>query len=266
MAVERGNMSFLQHLEVLRWHLVRSVAAIFTFAIIAFVAKSFVFDSIILAPKNPDFPTYSFFCEVSKLLGMDKALCIEDTPFTLLNVSMAGQFSTHMWVSLVAGFILAFPYVLWEIWRFIKPGLKSKEQKYTRGVVFFSSLLFMLGVLFGYYVIAPLSVNFLGTYQVSADVPNNITLGSFISTVTTATLASGIVFELPMVVYFLSKIGLLSPVTMRKYRKHSIIGVVLLSAIITPPDVFSQILVSLPLMILYEVSIKISGAVIKNKK
>ena len=179
---------------------------------------------------------------------------------------MSGQFSTHVTTSIFAGFVVAFPYVFWEFWRFIRPALHVNESTMARGIVFFSSLLFLLGVLFGYYVIAPLSVNFLGSYQVSSTVANQITLSSFISTVTTVSFANGIIFELPILVYFLTKIGLLTPEFMRVYRKHAIVVILILAAVITPPDVTSQILVSLPLIVLYEISIKISARVIKNQK
>ena len=175
-----------------------------------------------------------------------------------MNISMAGQFSTHITTSIFAGFIVAFPYVFWEFWRFISPALYDSETKIARGVVFFSSVLFLFGVLFGYYVIAPLSVNFLGSYQISNTVANQISLTSFISTVTTVSLANGIIFELPILVYFLTKIGLLTPEFMRIYRKHAMIIILILSAIITPPDISSQILVSFPLIILYEFSIVLS--------
>lgn len=263
---EGAEMGFLDHLEILRWHLIRSAAVVMGLAIVAFAAKNIVFDVIIFGPKNADFVTYRMFCNLSQALGLDDALCMTELPFTLQNIDMAGQFTTHIWVSLVAGFIVGFPYVLWEVWRFIKPGLKKSESRYARGVVFFSSLLFMAGVSFGYFMIAPLSVNFLGSYTVSQQVANEINLGSFISTVTTVTLATGIIFELPILVYFFTKLGLLTPAMMKTYRRHAIVVTVILSAIITPPDIASQVLVSLPLLILYEISIFISARVIRNQK
>ena len=262
---EEAEMSFLDHLEVFRWHLIRAVVAILFFSVIAFIFKDIIFDTILLGPKNPDFPTYLALCNISQFLGMGDALCLKDSPFSLMNINMSGQFSTHITTSVFAGFIIAFPYVFWEFWHFISPALYSSETKLARGVVFFSSLLFLLGILFGYYVIAPLSINFLGSYQVSSLVANQINLSSFISTVTTVCLANGIIFELPILVYFLTKIGLLTPEFMRIYRKHAMIVVLILSAIITPPDISSQILVSFPLIILYEFSIKISARVIKNQ-
>lgn len=259
-------MSFLQHLEELRWHLVRSSAAIFVFALIAFFNKEFIFDKLILAPKNADFPTYRFLCWIGEKLHLDESICIKDLSFTLINIDMSGQFSTHMSVSLYAGIVLAFPYVIWELWRFIKPGLHNHERKYANGIVFFTSLLFFLGVLFGYYVITPMSVNFLGTYQVSSLVTNQISLGSFISTVTTLTLMTGVVFELPILVYFLTKIGVLTPDFMRHYRRHAIVVLLIIAAIITPPDVTSQILVTIPLLALYEISIFVSAYVLKKQE
>tara|TARA_B100000959_G_scaffold166121_1_gene173956 strand:+ start:1199 stop:2032 length:834 start_codon:yes stop_codon:yes gene_type:complete len=262
----KEEMSFLEHLEVFRWHLVRSVVVILSFAILAFIFKGVVFDGILLAPKNPDFPTYRILCFFSKKLGMGDALCMDELPFILMNINMSGQFSAHIMTSIIAGFVVAFPYVFWEIWRFIAPALYEKESSVARGVVFFSSTLFLFGVVFGYYVVSPLSVHFLGSYQVSSSVANQISLNSFISTVSTVCLANGIIFELPILVYFLTKVGLITPDFMRTYRKHALVLTLIFSAIITPPDVASQVLVALPLMILYEISIKISARVLRKQK
>ncbi|MFM1875837.1 MAG: twin-arginine translocase subunit TatC [Bacteroidota bacterium] len=257
--MEKGEMSFLEHLEVLRWHLVRAVSAIFIVAVVAFIAKDFVFDTLLLGPKRGDFWTYRMLCKYLDLL------CMEEMPFDLINISMAGQFTTHIVVSIIAGFVVAFPYVVFEMWRFIKPGLYSTERKYARGMVFYVSLLFILGVLFGYYFIAPLSVNFLGTYQVSETIRNQIDLNSYFSTIATLVLASGVVFELPILIYFLTKIGMVTPASLRQYRRHAVVGILILAAVITPPDVSSQILVFFPLMFLYEVSIWVSALVIRNE-
>lgn len=265
MRNEDQEMSFLDHLEIFRWHLIRSAIAILFFAIIAFIFKSVVFDVILLGPKNHNFPTYKLLCAISQHLGFQDALCLKESPFSLMNISMSGQFSTHITTSVFAGFIVAFPYVFWEFWSFIRPAFHANETKMARGIVFFSSVLFLCGILFGYYIIAPLSVNFLGSYQVSSTVANQISLTSFIATVTTVSFLNGIIFELPVLVYFLTKIGLLTPEFMRAYRKHAMVVTLILSAIITPPDITSQILVSLPLVVLYEISIKISKRVIKNQ-
>ena len=262
---EKAEMSFLDHLEALRWHLMRAVIAVLTLAIVLFFYREIVFDHFLFAPKHPDFWTYRMLCLLSDYLQMGDALCIKELPFELINTELSGQFTMHIWVSFVAGFILAAPYVLWEIWRFIKPALHEKERKYSKGVVFFSSLLFFSGVLFGYYVIVPLSINFLGSYQVSADVKNMIAMDSFVSTVTTITFASGIVFELPIVIYFLTQIGLMTPQFMRTYRKHAMVIILIVAAVITPsPDVTSQLLVAFPLYMLYELSIFVSMYVVKK--
>lgn len=263
---EEGKMSFLDHLEILRWHLIRIVISLFVFATLAFFFKGFVFDTLVLAPIYNDFATYQLFCKLSHLLQMGDKLCFDSITFNVINLTMAGQFTMHIIVSIVAGIIAAFPYILYEVWRFIKPALRKGEQNYAKGLVFWGSFLFLSGVAFGYYLITPLSVQFLGGYSVSDLIQNQISLRSYISTVTTITLSCGLVFQLPIVVYFLSRLGFVTPKLMKTYRRHAIIAVLLLSAIITPPDISSQVLVSLPLLLLYEISIVISRFVEKRNK
>lgn len=261
---EEKEMSFLDHLEVLRWHLIRSTLAVIIVGVAAFMAKDFIFDTILFGPKNADFPTYQFFCNLSKSLGLDEAFC-EGPDFRIQSRQMAGQFSAHIWTSIWAGFILAFPYILWEVWRFISPGLYEKERKNSRGFILIASLLFFIGVLFGYYVISPLSINFLANYHVSEEVFNDIDLASYISTIRSSVIACGLIFELPIIMYFLTKIGLVTPEFLIKYRKISIVIVLILSAVITPPDITSQIIVSIPILLLYEFSIYISKFVLKRE-
>jgi len=255
---EDDGMSFLDHLEALRWHLIRAFSSVIILAIIAFLFSRQLFDKVLLAPKTADFFTNKIFCEFGNYIGAE-SLCINTKPFQIISIKMAGQFSSDIMVSVIAGFIIAFPYVFWEIWAFIKPAFYENEKKNARGAVITSSLLFMIGVLFGYYIITPLSVHFLGSYNVSNQVINQIGLDSYISTIASITLASGVIFELPIVIYFLSKVGLVTPAFLKKYRRHAIVLIVIVAAVITPPDVFSQILVSLPLILLYEVGIKISA-------
>jgi sec-independent protein translocase protein TatC len=264
--MEQGEMSFLEHLEVLRWHLVRSVSAIVIAGIGAFLFKGFVFDTVLLGPMKPDFWTYRMMCSASQRFGLSDLLCLGEMNFQLINISMAGQFTVHIFVSLIAGLVIAFPYVVFELWRFIRPGLYSHERKYANGMVFYTSALFIMGVLFGYYIIAPLSVNFLGNYQVSEMVINTIDLNSYFSTLSTLVLASGLVFELPILIYFLTKIGIVTPDWLRTYRRHSVVVILIVAAVITPPDVASQILVAIPLQVLYEVSIHVSAAVLRNNR
>jgi len=258
-------MSFLEHLEVLRWHLVRASIVVMIFTILIFVFPTFVFDEIILAQKRSDFWTYELFCKISHWLGKGDTLCMGDINFDLINIEMSGQFSMHIMVSIIGGLIVSFPYLLFEIWRFIAPALAEKERKYAQRLIFAGSILFSMGILFGYYLISPFSVQFLGNYQVSELVKNQISLSSFISTVTTVTLACGLVFQLPLIIYFLSKVGIVTPEFMRKYRKHAIVVTLIVSAILTPPDVMSQILMTIPLLILYEFSIFVSKRVVNSK-
>jgi sec-independent protein translocase protein TatC len=268
---EESAMSFLDHLEVLRWHLIRAVSSAFIFMILAFINRDFIFTDIILKPKNPEFFTNRLFKTMGEWLhahlGISAdVIAINNQPLSIVNIDMAGQFTSHIKISIVAGLVVASPYIIWEIWRFIKPALHSKERKYASGAVFYISTLFILGILFGYYLIAPLSIHFLSSYVVSSEVLNTIKLNSYIGTITSVTFASGIIFELPMVVLFLSKVGLMSPGFMRKYRRHAYVILLIVAAIITPPDVFSQILVCIPLIILYEISVFISRSVERSRK
>ena len=236
MAENSNEMSFLDHLEELRWHLIRSTLAIVIIASVAFIAKDFIFDTILFGPKKIDFFTYELFCNLSKSLGQGNSLCIDEMPFRIQSRTMSGQFSAHLWTSLTAGFIIAFPYILFEFWRFISPGLHESERKNARGFIFIASILFFIGVLFGYYIVTPLSINFLGNYTVSSEVFNDFDLSSYISLLRASVLSSGLIFELPILMYFLTKVGLVTPNFLKTNRKFAIVIVLILSAVITPPD------------------------------
>ncbi|QXP52114.1 twin-arginine translocase subunit TatC [Cellulophaga sp. HaHa_2_95] len=259
------DMSFLDHLEELRWHLIRSTLAVLIVASVAFAFSRYIFDWVIFAPSKMNFATYEFFCNIAKFFNFTSDFCAEELPFTIQSRTMAGQFSADIWTAIWAGIIIAFPYILFEMWKFISPGLYEKERKNSRGFIFIASFLFFLGVLFGYYIVAPLSINFLGTYSVSDVVKNEFDLSSYISTLRSSVIACGIIFELPIIIYFLTKIGLVTPEILKKYRKIALVVVLILSAVITPPDVASQIVVSIPIIILYQVSIYISGYVIRKE-
>ena len=258
------EMSFLEHLEELRWHLVRASAAIVIGAVLCFIEAEFILDKILFAPKNAAFITNRAFAWVAQKFNSPD-LAINNLPFNVINTDMAGQFTTNLSIAMIGGIILAIPYIFWEFWRFIKPALYEKERKHATGAVFYSTLLFMLGVFFGYYLIVPLSTHFFGSYRVSAEVPNLINLNSYISAVTTVMLGSGIVFELPIIIYFLSKVGLISSGFLMTYRKHAYVLLLLLAAIITPPDVFSMLLVSGPLILLYELGVFLSKRIEKKR-
>jgi sec-independent protein translocase protein TatC len=249
---EQKEMTIIDHLNDLRKFLFRSALGVMAGAAIIAVKIQWVYDNIIFAPKNPDFITYRFFCQISE------PLCIDSIPINIINRQMAGQFSAHIWTSIVFGIIIAFPYILYELWKFIKPALYEQEKKYGLVFIFTTSFLFILGILFGYYVITPLSVNFLGNYFVTGEIENNIDLSSYNSLVRTTVLANGIIFELPVIIYFLAKMGIVDAAFLRNNRKYAIVLVLLLAAIITPPDIVSQIIVAIPLSILYELSIFIA--------
>lgn len=259
------NMSFLEHLEDLRWHVIRSLIVIVSAGFICFLMKDFIFDTIIFGPKKMDFPTYKFLCNVATYFGIETTFCGDKFPFIIQNRVMTGQFSAHVMTSIISGFIISFPYVLYEFWKFISPGLLIVEKIRTKTFIFVSSILFFIGVLFGYYIVSPLSINFLGTYQVSNEILNEIDLGSFISLVRSSALGSGIIFQLPIVIYFLTKAGLVTPKILVEYRKYAFVMVLILAALITPPDVASQIIVAIPIVILYQVSIFISRIVVKKQ-
>lgn len=263
---EPQDMSFLEHLEELRWHLIRATLAVVILGTGAFIAKDFIFNTLIFGPKRIDFLTYELFCKFSHMTGNGDSLCIKELPFRIQSRAVSGQFSAHLWTSITAGFILGFPYVLYEFWKFIRPGLLKNERRNARGFIIIASILFFLGVFFGYYIVTPLSINFLGTYQVSDQVFNDFDLDSYVSLLRAATLSSGFIFELPILMYFFTKIGLVTPDFLKNNRKYAIVIVLSISAIITPPDIASQIIVTIPILILYEVSIFISKIVYKRQQ
>lgn len=265
------EMSFLEHLEELRWHIIRSILAIVVMFVVAFFLKNFIFNNIIFAPRNPGFFTNRILCNLGGFLNNHyntqrfTALCINSKPFNLINIQMSGQLTTHFAMAIVAGIILAFPIIIWEFWKFFKPALRANERKNIRGAVLSTSLLFFTGVVFGYYMIFPFSLHFLGTYDISDQIVNQINIRSYIGTLTSIVLASGFIFELPIFAFFLTKIGIITPSFMIEYRRYAIVIIFIIAAIITPPDVFSQTLVAVPLLGLYEISIVISKIVMRNK-
>ena len=260
------EMSFLDHLEDLRWHLIRAVISIVIAGSIAFLLKGFIFDVLLFGPSRGDFFSYDMLCRISTSLGLDAGFCFDEMPFRIQSRTMGGQFSAHVWTSITAGFIIAFPYVIYQFWKFVAPAMHDNERKHAKGFIFISSLLFFIGVVFGYYVVTPLSINFLGKYQVSEAVFNDFDLSSYIGLVRASVLASGLIFELPIVIYFLTRVGVVTPQFLKKYRKYALVIVLILSAIITPPDIVSQIIVAIPVLILYEVSILISKIIYKQEQ
>jgi sec-independent protein translocase protein TatC len=259
------EMSFLDHLEELRWVLVRITIAVVIMAIVVYFISDFLFDVVLFGPTRASFFTYTAFCDLSHYLGFADSICVTEMPFIIQNTEMEGQVNVFVWICLLMGFILSFPYVLWEIWRFISPALYKNEKKNAKVFIFMSSLLFFLGVLFGYYIVIPMSVNFVATFSVSDVVKNQFTLDSYMGMVKTSILASGLFFELPIIIYFLTKLGLVTPIFLRTYRKYAIVIVLIVAAIVTPPDVVSQIIVAIPMLLIFEVSVIIAAIVHKRK-
>lgn len=266
MGKNKNEMSFLDHLEELRWHLIRSFAAIFIIACVVFVYIKTIYDHLLIVHLDGNFVTYKFFCKAFELIGVASDFCALTFETKLVNLNATGQFTMAIWTSLILGLIFAFPYIIYELWRFIVPGLNPKERSKSRWFIFLASLLFFIGLLFSYYVIMPMSSYFFYNFKITDQIKNTISAQSHISLLTNTLLGVSLVFELPLVIYFLSKLGLITPSFLRKYRKHAIVVVLILAAVITPPDVASQIVVAIPILILYEIGIIISKRVEKNYK
>lgn len=259
------EMTFIEHLEELRWHLIRSVAAILVFMIIAWIFKGEVFNKIILAPSRPDFWTYQMLCKLGALSGIE-SLCVDKLNFKLMSREVSGQFMMALTYSAIIGLLFAFPYVFWEVWRFIKPGLKVTEKKAARGAVFYVTSLFFIGVSFGYYIVAPFAINFLVNFQIDPSIENQFDIQSYISVLATLTLACGIAFQLPIAIFVLAKVGIVTPLFLRTYRRHAVVVILIVAAVITPsPDMISQVLVAIPLYVLFELSILVAQRVEKQK-
>lgn len=268
--VEKGidgtEMSFIDHLEELRWHILRSASAVLVFTIIAWIYKDFIFGSVVLGPTKADFWTNRMLCKLADITHLE-GLCFTQASFILQSREVSGQFMMALTQSIIVGVLFSFPYFFWEIWRFIKPGLRGSEKTITRGAVFYVTALFMCGVLFGYYIVAPLAINFLATFKLDESIKNQFSVNSYVSLLAVLTLACGLTFQLPVVAFVLSRVGIINPRLMREYRRYAFVAILIIAAIITPsPDVLSQILVSIPLWILYEISIFVSAYVERAKK
>ena len=268
-----AEMSFFQHLEALRWHLVRSALAILIFAIVAFIYFDEIFANVIMGPTHTNFFTYRMMCNMGHALhNMSSyfnadSFCVKSINVKLINTELAGQFNLQLNSSIMIGLIVGVPYLLYEVWRFIRPALHDKERRAASGFVFYASFLFLLGVLFGYFIITPLSIRFLASYTVSSQIENMYSSDSFISSETMLTLLAGLVFQLPIVIYILANLGIVTPKFMRDKRRYAIVAVLILAAIITPsPDALTMMIVALPLYVLFEFSILVASYVERRNK
>ena len=255
---DQGNMPFLNHLEELRWRLVRAAIAILIVGTVIWFYQETIINVVFLSMAKKEFITFRIMCQFF-------GVCITEIPIKFQSMTVSGQFSYALMMSFLGGIVVTFPYLFYQIWAFVKPGLKFKEKNLARGIVFYVSLLFFLGILFGYYIVAPLSIQFFGSYQMSSKIENIFTVNSYMSTILSTVFYCGLFFLLPVVTYLLTKIGLFDSAFLKKYRKHAIVIILILAAIITPPDVISQIIVSIPILILYEIGIVVSKRVEKQK-
>lgn len=263
--VEEREMSFLEHLEELRWHVVRSLSVLMVLTVTAFFFIQRIYDEIIFAPTRTTFPTFQWLCKLGQVMHSEESLCIKDLHMKIINRTMMGQFTMALVSSFIAAMIVAFPYLVWEIWRFIKPGLHITEKRYSRGAVAAISFMFLTGAAFGYFIMSPLAVYFFSNFQLSSTIDNEFDVSSYVTTIISLILGSGILFQLPIVVYFLSQVGIVTPALLRQFRKHAIVVILVVGAVVTPPDPLSQVLISVPLYFLYEFSIFISGYVARKK-
>lgn len=263
-----AEMSFFDHLDILRKHLLRGLAVVTVLICVAFYFTDFIWHSVIMSPKNADFWTYRMMCKlVQAFPSIGSEFCITDIKAKIINTEMAGQFTLQMNSCIMAGIILGIPYLLFEVWLFIKPALLAEERKSASGFVFFASLLFAIGLMFGYYLICPLSINFLVNYTVDSSIENTFTISSYLSTVMTLTIGSGIIFQLPVVIYILSKLGIMTPKFMRSTRRYAAVLILIVAAVVTPTaDPYTMLIVAFPLFLLYELSIIISARIEKKKQ
>jgi sec-independent protein translocase protein TatC len=262
---DKAEMTFIEHLDALRAHLFRAAVATVIGAVVVAIYNNFIIQRILLGPTRPDFPTYTYLCKLSNYFGFGNKFCMKEIHLDLQSTTLTGQFDVYLDVIVIGGFILAFPYVLWQFWKFIKPALSKNELSNSRGVIFWVSFLFFIGISFGYFVLSPYTVNFFANFSLDDKIKNIPTISSYFNTVLPLTLGCGLAFQMPLILYFLAKIGVVSATSLKKFRKYSILIIVVLTGIITPPDMFSQIICSIPLIILYEVSILVCKRVEKNE-
>jgi sec-independent protein translocase protein TatC len=265
-ASENSEMTFVEHLDVLRVHLFRSVVAIAIGAVVMVAFNNFIVQRILLGPIHADFPTYTYLCKVSNYLHLGSRLCMQDIKLDMQSNTVTGQFDVYLTVIVIGGIIIAFPYVFWQFWQFVKPGLTSKEIQNTGGVIFWVSFLFFIGILFGYFVISPYTINFFANFRLDNKIRNIWTINSYFNTILPLTLGSGLAFQLPLVLYFLAKIGVVSAHTLAGFRRYAYLIIIVVAGFITPPDMLSQIICSVPIILLYEISIWVCRRVEKKQQ
>jgi len=260
-------MSFIDHLEELRWHLIRSVIAIAVAAIVFFIYVKEIVSNILLAPAKDNFISYGWFCKASHFLGLGNAVCMQGVKVSFISTELTGQFISSFTIAFVGGFVVAFPYIFWEFWRFVQPALSDKERKNTAGVIFWVSMLFFTGVAFGYYILTPFMVNFYFSYSLSPLIEIKPTFSDYLENLIYTTVGIGVLFQMPLLVMVLAKIGIVTAAFLKKYRRHAFVLIVIAAAIITPStDPFSLTIVAIPLYLLFEASIIVATRINKRQK
>ncbi len=268
-STKHSDMSFIDHLEELRWHIIRSTIAILVFAVIIFEYRDWVFDNIIFAPITPNFFTYRILCHIGTRFHLEHHLCFPPLDITMQTTTFGGQFLGSISLAVMGGLITAFPYIFWELWRFIRPALKDKEASTATISILGVSFFFFTGILFGYFILSPFTFHFLGGFQIGSQhlLQTRPTLNDYIDNLTKILMGCGIAFELPIIATVLTKIGIISSAYLKRTRKFTLVCLLILAAFIAPsPDWYSQLLVFFPLWILYEIGIVMSKRVEKKAK
>lgn len=262
---EKAEMTFIEHLDALRAHLFRCAIAIGIGAIFIAIYNDFIIQRVLLGPTRPDFPTYTYLCRLSNYLGFGNKFCMKEIHLEMQSTTLTGQFDVYLDVIVIGGIVAAFPYILYEFWKFVKPALNKNELSNTRGVIFWVSSLFFIGIFFGYFILSPYTVNFFANFSLGNNIKNIPTISSYFNTVLPLTLGCGLAFQLPLILFFLAKIGIVSATSLKNFRKYAILIIVVITGIICPPDMFSQIICSVPLVVLYEVGILVCRRVEKKE-
>jgi sec-independent protein translocase protein TatC len=262
----KAEMSFIDHLEDLRWHVIRSVIAVLIGAIAVFIFIREIVTKIIFAPTRADFISAQWLCKLGHKVGIGETLCFPEVHAKFLETQMTGQFISSFTLAFIGGFIIAFPYIFWEFWKFVKPALSEKELKKTRGVIFWVSILFFTGVLFGYFILTPFMVNFYFNYKLSDQIVIMPSFSDYLENLIYTTVGIGVLFQMPLLVMVLARIGIVTGTFLKKYRRHAFVIILIAAAIITPStDPFSLTIVTIPLYLLFEASVIIASRIEKRK-
>ncbi|MBN8673046.1 MAG: twin-arginine translocase subunit TatC [Chitinophagales bacterium] len=264
---QAGEMTFIDHLEQLRWHLIRSVIAVVIGAVVVLIYANQIVDDILMAPTRANFISSKWLCSLGHKINIGDTLCFPPVNASFLENTMTGQFISYFTLGFIGGFIIAFPYIFWEFWKFVKPALSPKELKKTRGIIIWVSFLFFTGVAFGYFILTPFMVNFYFNFKLSPQIVIMPSFSDYLENLIYTTVGIGVLFQMPLLVMVLARIGILTAKFLRKYRRHAFVIIVIAAAIITPStDPFSLTIVTIPLYLLFEASIIVASRINKSQE